>query len=224
MSERHGSEQRRRRPPWEVVRAEYVGGAPRAEALPPPARSSVAFAGRSNVGKSSLLNALTGRRQLARTGKRPGATRAVHVYRVTLRGGLQVDLLDLPGYGYARRSKAERASWAPLVEAVVRQRAGLRVVAVLTDVRRGLQREERELLAWVRACGPTPLLVATKLDRLAPSRRKPALAALQRQAGAPVHGVGSLQRMGIDPLWRALWRLLGGEAASPPAREDGTPR
>ncbi len=213
MNERSGRKERGERPPWEVVRAEYLGGANRAEALPAPARAAVAFAGRSNVGKSSLLNALTGRRNLARTSKRPGATRAVHGYRLELRGGLEVDFLDLPGYGYAQRSKAERASWAPLVEAVVEGRAGLRAVVALVDVRRGLQQEERDLVDWVRESGPTPLLVATKLDRLPPARRKPALAALQREAGIRVHGVGSPQRLGIEPLWRALWRLLSGEAS-----------
>ncbi len=194
--------------PWDVLEASYLGGADRYERLPPPGRVAVAFAGRSNVGKSSLLNALAGRRALARTSKRPGATRAVHVFRLRLRSGAEVDFVDLPGYGYAARSKAERAAWGPLVQRVLEERPGLRVVAVLVDVRRGPEREEHDVSRLVQELGRTPLVVATKLDRLAPSRRKAALKALHGAFGVPVHGVGSPRRLGIDSLWRALLGAL----------------
>ncbi len=194
--------------PWDVLEACYLGGASRYDRLPAPGRAAVAFAGRSNVGKSSLLNALAGRRALARTSKRPGATRAVHVFRLRLRLGAEVDFVDLPGYGYAARSKSERASWGPLVDRVLGERPGLRAVAVLLDARRGPEREERDLLQLLHRVGRRPLVVATKLDRLAPSRRESTVASLGRVLGVPVHGVGSPRRMGIDALWRALLDAL----------------
>src|SRR5580658_4145432 len=112
-----------------VVHAEFVAGATRAADLPPPTLMEVAFAGRSNVGKSSLLNAMMQRKGLARTSNTPGCTRQLNVYEVRCADGLSLRFVDLPGYGWARRSKKEKAEWQKMIEGYLQGRAGLRGVA-----------------------------------------------------------------------------------------------
>jgi len=169
-----------------------------------------AFAGRSNVGKSSLLNRLAGRRSLARTSAEPGKTRLLHFYRVEC----AVDeerrafvLVDLPGYGYAKVSKQERNRWRDLVESYLVRRDVLRVVIVLQDVRRELAEAERELLVWLAERGAPALLVITKIDKLPAMQRQLRVRALTAAAGLPaghVIATSSLTGHGVDEIWRAL--------------------
>ncbi len=114
--------------------------------LPAPVQLEVAFAGRSNVGKSTLLNGLMNRKGLARTSNTPGCTRTINFFSVTTRDGLTLKFVDLPGYGYARRSKGERDAWADLIEGYLLERPTLRVVVILVDARRGVEEEEADLL------------------------------------------------------------------------------
>ena len=109
-----------------VVDAQFVAGALDAQSLPAPTLVEVAFAGRSNVGKSSLLNAMMQRLGLARTSRTPGCTRQLNVFEVRCADGLAVRFVDLPGYGWARRSKSERHEWQGMIEGYLRRRAGLR--------------------------------------------------------------------------------------------------
>src|SRR6185503_4779693 len=101
--------------PPRVLDAQFVAGASRVEQLPPPQHLEVAFAGRSNVGKSSLMNSLIERKRLVRTSSTPGCTRQISLFEVTTRLGSRFTLVDLPGYGYAKRAKSERAEWAALI-------------------------------------------------------------------------------------------------------------
>src|SRR5512145_930214 len=129
--------------------------------FPRPDLPELAFAGRSNVGKSSLLNALVGVPALARTSNTPGRTRLINWFRVEPPKGPPVAFVDLPGYGYARVSKDERAAWRPLVEAYLERRQVLRTVLVLVDARRGTEREEAELLDYLAQAGVPAQLVLT---------------------------------------------------------------
>src|ERR1700744_2083949 len=119
-----------------VVNAEFTAAAKAELELPPPLQLEIAFVGRSNVGKSSLLNRLMNRRNLARTSSTPGCTRQINFFNVRPAAGMNVSLVDLPGYGYAKRSKDERKLWAELIERYLLERPTLRMVAVLVDVRR----------------------------------------------------------------------------------------
>jgi GTP-binding protein len=216
-----------------IVSAEYAASAARPEELPPSVAVEIAFAGRSNVGKSTLLNAIMHRRGLARTSSTPGCTRTVNFFSVRARDGAALTLVDLPGYGYAKRSKDERLTWADVAERYLLERQALRLVVVLVDVRRGLEDDDRDLLERVetskRRDRPTPktLVVATKLDRLSPSARKTTLAGLAG-SGRRILGTAQSDAKSIDELWsrvRALADLPseGSLAGSPERSLKGSP-
>src|SRR5580700_6666082 len=165
--------------PFRVVDARFIAGAVETEGLLAPTMVEVAFAGRSNVGKSSLLNSLMQRNGLARTSRTPGCTRQLNVFEVRCADGLSMHFVDLPGYGWAQRSKAERGQWQGMIEGYLQRRASLRGVAVLFDVRRGLEDEEQQLLEFLRqrrhVSSAKPLeviLVATKIDKVGAAQRK----------------------------------------------------
>jgi len=189
-----------------VVEASFVAGAVDAATLPPPTLVEIAFAGRSNVGKSTLLNAMMDRRGLARTSNTPGCTRQLNVFEVRCQDGLALRFADLPGYGWAKRSKTERAQWQGMIEGYLKGRAGLRAVVVLVDVRRGVEDEERQLMEFLRqprhVSGKLEvILVATKVDKLGAARRKPALEKVRKGAGARVTGFSGVTGEGREELW-----------------------
>jgi GTP-binding protein len=192
-----------------VHRASFVASATDVLDLPAPVFAEVAFAGKSNVGKSSLINALLGRRNLAHTSSTPGRTRLLNLFRAELEGGT-LDIVDLPGYGYAKVSKAERRAWGPMIEAFLQKRPGLRCVIVIVDLRRGVQDEDRQLLEFLAEIGRDALIVATKTDKLSHSQVWPALQQVKRQAGgAIVLGFSAETNAGRDELWRAILERAG---------------
>lgn len=191
----------------DVLEAEFIAGSTAFEQLPAPVFAEIAFAGRSNVGKSSLINSLVQRKKLVRTSGAPGCTRAINIFRVRLRTEEtegHLDLVDLPGYGYAQRSKAERKSWGPLIEDFLVRRPGLRGAVVIVDVRRGVQPDDEQLIEFLQSVQVTPILVATKFDKLPTSKRKPALAALRRELSLPVGSYSSVTGEGRDLLWKRI--------------------
>lgn len=143
----------------------FVSGAAVLDAVPAPALPEVAFAGRSNVGKSSLVNALTGRRALARTSNTPGRTRELNFF--DLAGRLM--LVDLPGYGYAAASKRKVAAWTRLADAYLRGRPTLRRVCLLLDARRGIAEADAPFMAAFDRNAVPFLAVLTKCDKLEPA-------------------------------------------------------
>jgi len=193
----------------DIIDAQFVTTAMNVATLPPPLFAEVAFAGRSNVGKSSLINSLAQRTKLARTSSTPGCTRGLNLFRLTLRGGACIDFVDLPGYGFAQRSKSERSSWGPMIEGFLEQRVGLRGNVLLVDVRRGLQDEEHQLLEYVAHIKKEPLVVATKTDLLPLNKRKTTLFALAKESGVKVLPFSANSGEGREGLWRALCKLSG---------------
>ncbi len=146
--------------------------------LPPLARAEVAFAGRSNVGKSSLINALTNRKTLARVSNTPGRTREINLFDL----GGRLTIADLPGYGFARVSKAVSAEWRRLIDAYLRGRSQLRRVCLLIDARHGAQANDRAMMAMLDAAAASFLLVLTKIDKLQPGERDAAINDAERLA------------------------------------------
>lgn len=198
----------------EVADAVFVASSVDESSLTPPQYAEIAVAGRSNVGKSSLLNFVLARRKLVRTSSTPGCTRGLNLFRATLKladGSLaMLDLCDLPGYGFAQRSKDERRQWGSMIEGYLERRVGLRVVLVLVDARRGLEDEDRQLLEYLEHIGKHAIVVVTKVDKLKTNERFAlandiAKAARGAQA-VPVILTSADESIGRDELWRALLR------------------
>ncbi len=186
--------------------ATFVTSASSPSGFPRPERPEIAFAGRSNVGKSSLINTLTGKKGLARTSSTPGRTRLLNWFHVSPPSGPDLAFVDLPGYGYAKVPRDMRASWRPLVESLIKERETLRLVIVIIDARRGPEEEEVELLEWLAEVDRPALVVLTKVDKLAKSKRIPAAAAARRALGLKKQPLlfSADNGEGVDDLWRAI--------------------
>ena len=190
--------------------AERVASAAGPEGFPKAGVPEIALLGRSNVGKSSLLNRLVGRRKLAFASSKPGTTRLLHFYRVE-RAGRALLLVDLPGYGFARVSRAERGRWRALVEGYLHGRPALRGCVLLQDLRRDVSDDELDLLAWLAERGVPVRVALTKSDQLAASPRRARTAALVAAFGLPPeHVIATSARSGegMADLWRALDPLV----------------
>lgn len=172
-----------------------------------PDAPQLAVAGRSNVGKSSLINRLAGRKKLAKISSTPGKTQSVNLYRVEPDGYF---LVDLPGYGYARRSKAEREKWAQLIERYLTSTPQLQAVAVLLDCRLPPQASDLDMVAYLGALNREVLGVLTKADKCAKRDQQARKAQWAGLLGgrAPVL-FSSVTGMGQDELWSRVDLLLG---------------
>jgi GTP-binding protein len=201
------------------LRAELAADAGSAKQFPRDGLPEVAVAGRSNVGKSSFINALLGRRQLARTSATPGKTRRIHFYRMED----VAYLVDLPGYGYASVSRSERAAWGPLVQSYLRaEREPLRAALVLVDLRRGPGAEELDLIAWLEGEGLDARAVLTKLDKLRASERARRIEASRAELGLEpyrVCAVSSRTGEGLSAVGHWMHDWTGLELRRP----DGSP-
>lgn len=192
-------------------RAEFVTSAADRGGFPPPQMPEFAFAGRSNVGKSSLLNMVVGRPGLAKTSNTPGRTRLLNWFEVEPQKGPTVAFVDLPGYGYARVPTHMRDSWRPLVESYLVGREVLRAVFILIDARRGAQDEEAELFEWLASEDLEALAVMTKADKLSKNKRKPAAFAMKRDLGLARDPIitSAQTRDGLSDLWHQITRRAG---------------
>jgi len=181
--------------------------APHARHFPPDLGAEVAFAGRSNAGKSSAINAVTGRKALARVSKTPGRTRLLNFFE--LAPGRR--LVDLPGYGYAAASAAERATWAPMT-AVLAQRESLRGLMLIVDSRRGLLEGDAGLLAWAADAGVPVHVLMTKADKLKRAELTRALAEARQalQGRATVQAFSAVDGTGLEQARTQLDRWLKG--------------
>jgi GTP-binding protein len=184
----------------------FVAGAGNAAALPPATLPEIAFIGRSNVGKSSLVNALTGRRMLARTSHTPGRTQQVNFFDL----GGRLILVDLPGYGYAAASKAAVRAWTALVERYLAERGSLRRACLLIDARRGLTATDRPTLALCDNAALSCQIVLTKTDAVKPAELGTTAAAVaaelrgHRAAHPEIHLTSAEKRRGIAALRATL--------------------
>ena len=187
--------------------AQFVAAVGRPEALPPPGPPELAFAGRSNVGKSSAINALLARRKLARTSKTPGRTQTINFY--DLDGVAR--LVDLPGYGYARVPQALRAQWQALVSAYLQDRPTLAGVVVIMDARHPLTPLDRQLLEWLGDI--RRVLLLSKADKLSRAEQAAALKSVGRDALL----FSSVTRQGVEECRGLLesWLQQAAEIKSP---------
>jgi GTP-binding protein len=195
-----------------ILSAEFLKTATRAGEWPADPMVEFAFVGRSNVGKSSMLNALTRRDKLARVSSTPGRTQALQFFRIEAQPSpkarpLVVRFCDLPGYGWAKVSKADRERWARMIEGYLRDRRDLSAVVLIVDARHEPQPADREALAYLRDLGRRIVVAATKMDKLSRNRRDAAARALERElelAPGEVVPFSAVEGTGTDALWKRL--------------------
>lgn len=200
--------------PLVIRRLEFLGGQASVTGWKPASDlPEIAFSGRSNVGKSSLLNTLVRRKALARVSGTPGKTREINFFRVND----AFHLVDLPGYGYARVSKAARDAWRPLIEGYLRTSKPLRGVVQLVDARHAPSADDLRMMDFLASLGVPTIVVATKVDKLSRSEREPTLAALAAQLGVEDEqlipfsartreGRGDLAQAVVSLLAQPAWR------------------
>lgn len=177
--------------------------------LPENQWPEIAFAGKSNVGKSSLINVLMNRKSLARTSSQPGKTQTINFYNINSR----MYLVDLPGYGYAKVSQKEKEKWGKLIERYLHTSKMLRAVFLLIDIRHDPSANDRQMYEWIVAQGYEPIIIATKLDKLKRSQIqkhvKMVREGLNLRPGTKVIPFSAVSRQGREEIWELMDQLTG---------------
>jgi GTP-binding protein len=184
------------------MEAEYVTSVYKTADLPRDHLIEIAVAGKSNVGKSSLLNKLTGRRQLAKTSRTPGKTRCLNYFRIMPDKSKPFYLVDLPGYGYAKVAKTTRRDWGKLLDDYLASEERPAGMIALFDSRRDADTTERDWLAWLQQWGRPFVMVLTKIDKLSRNERARAQRRWQDAGGAEPVLFSSVTAEGKDKLWQ----------------------
>ncbi|MBL8914355.1 MAG: YihA family ribosome biogenesis GTP-binding protein [Archangium sp.] len=197
-----------------VLTAEFVTTSTKLEEFPRHPIPEVAFVGRSNVGKSSMINALAHRKKLVRVSNTPGRTKTLNFFDVTLEHRAKkkvVRLCDLPGYGFAKVGKEERLAWDRMIDVYLKNRHTLKVVVTIIDAEVGPTPDDVEMLDFLQDKPPRILVVATKLDRLNKAARKPRLDQIRTQLELPANsllGFSAHENLGRDEVWGTLLGIL----------------
>ncbi len=200
-----------------ILSAEFIKSCEKPEQFPRDGLSEVAFVGRSNVGKSSLLNSLLHRRGLAKVSRTPGKTCTANFFRVVTGDPLLKSFywVDLPGYGYAKVAKSVQAQWGPMINGYLTERQELMGILLLVDAR-GVERHDVATFAWLRTLGLRVIVVATKVDKLSRAERRGSMVAIRGSLDVPggteLILYSSVTHEGRDELWRAIRKLLSVES------------
>lgn len=191
-----------------IKTAEIVMSAVKPEQYPEGNLPEIAMVGRSNVGKSSAINTLLGRRKLARVSSSPGKTRTINFYLINN----EFYLVDLPGYGYARTSKPERASWGKMIETYLSTRENLQEVVQLVDIRHEPSKDDQLMYDWLKHFGYGSLVLATKLDKIKRSQYQKHIKRIRESLGmekeSTVMPLSSLKKIGIEAAWENMRPLI----------------
>lgn len=205
----------------QIVEAGFLKTAVNPEDWPRGFLPELAFVGRSNVGKSSMLNALTRRGGLARVSTTPGRTRALQFFEVSYRPTpaarpRKVRFCDLPGYGYAKVSKSERDQWASMIEDYVKERKDLQAVVLIVDARHAPQPSDHDAYAFLKDAGRKVIVAVTKIDKIVKSKRVGSLAVVEREMGLAKGDAvpfSAIEGTGTDALWTRIARIAGEASA-----------
>lgn len=177
--------------------------------LPETKRPEIAFAGKSNVGKSSLINALMNRKALARTSSQPGKTQTINFYNINE----AMYLVDLPGYGYAKVSPSEKAKWGKMIERYLHTSKDLKAVFLLVDIRHEPSANDKQMYDWILHNGYEPIIIATKLDKLKRSQVQKNIKAVREGLKLPKEGIlipfSAETKQGREEIWNLMDELTG---------------
>jgi len=190
-----------------VHSVDFITSAPALASCPPPEWPEIAFAGRSNVGKSSLVNCLLNRKGLVRTSSTPGRTQLLNYFAIND----QLYFVDLPGYGFARAPRSVREKWQPMVHGYLKGRATLKAVVWLLDVRREPSKEDLQFLDWLEESAIPTIPVVTKIDKVSRNELGRCLAKISSSTGLPVElftPFSVLSRKGHAELWELISMAL----------------
>ncbi|PQP34965.1 YihA family ribosome biogenesis GTP-binding protein [Desulfobacteraceae bacterium SEEP-SAG9] len=190
-----------------IKSAEFVKSAVKPSQYPPAILPEIAFAGRSNVGKSSLINTLVNRKHLVKTSRTPGRTQLINFFNIN--GALS--FVDLPGYGYAKVPLSVKKTWGPMIETYLSARKTLKGVVLIMDIRRIPAQEELNFIEWLDQCGLPGILILTKMDKLSKTKQ-----AKQQHLIAETLDVtkdvlilfSAKSRQGKDSVWKAIKKLV----------------
>ena len=180
--------------------------------LPENQLPEVAFAGKSNVGKSSLINALMNRKSLARTSGQPGKTQTINFYNLND----QIYLVDLPGYGYAKTAKRERELWGEMIERYLHTSDVLRAVFLLVDIRHAPSENDRQMFDWMKYMGFEPVIIATKLDKIKRSQVNRQIKVIREGLGADGETIivpfSAQTKQGRETIWDFMDQVIENES------------
>ena len=190
-------------------------------ALPANTLPEVAFAGKSNVGKSSLINVLMNRKHLARTSAQPGKTQTINFYNINE----AIYLVDLPGYGYARASRGEQEKWGHMIERYLYESQMLRAIFLLIDIRHEPGRHDRQMFEWIDYMGYQPIIIATKADKIKRSQLDRQLSMIRRTLGCDRDTIllpfSSQTKQGLEDLYDLMEQVIENEASEDNALPGG---
>ncbi len=195
-----------------IKHAEFIKSAVKPAHYPSEGYPEIAFAGRSNVGKSSLINTLINRRNLVKTSSQPGRTQLLNFFLINN----ALMMVDLPGYGYAKVPRAIQKTWKPMVETYLATRKSLRCVVLIMDIRRTPGVEENALLEWLRYQSIPCIIVITKADKLSRNEQQKRLNVLSETLGRDSNELvlfSARSRQGKDALWHRLEAMISVDSA-----------
>jgi GTP-binding protein len=190
-----------------ILSAEFIKSAVKPSQYPPPELPEIAFSGRSNVGKSSLINTIVNRKRLVKTSSTPGRTQLINFFTIND----AFSFVDLPGYGYAKVPAAVKKKWGPMIETYLSTRATLKGVVLILDLRRTPGPEERSFIDWLDLYGLGKILVATKADKLSKTKQKVQLRIIQESLGVAKTDLilfSAKTRLGKETVWEAIEAVL----------------
>jgi len=188
----------------------FIKSAVKPADYPPVDLPEIAFAGRSNVGKSSLINVLVERKGLVRTSSTPGRTQLINFFQMTATP-FSLNLVDLPGYGYAKVPLDVKKQWGPMMERYLSGRESLRGVVLILDIRRIPSDEDLQMLEWLRSYRRRPIVVLTKCDKLTKNQRARQIALISQRTGIGQEGLtlfSALSKEGREDVWQAIQAVM----------------
>lgn len=193
-----------------IQKTTFIKSAVKPADYPPVDLPEIAFAGRSNVGKSSLINVLVERKGLVRTSSTPGRTQLINFFQM-IATPYSLNLVDLPGYGYARVPLDVKKQWGPMMERYLSGRESLRGVVLILDIRRIPSDEDLQMLEWLRSYRRRPIVVLTKCDKLTKNQRARQIALISQRTGIGQEGLtlfSALSKEGREDVWQAIQAVM----------------